>query len=147
MTRIAASLLVAIAIMVSGCGTPSSSPWPARTPFPLPSAARVVPLATAPPASPYPPSVAWACPAALLLPVRIVWDQAAGTVGFIGVDTGETVALIWPRGFSARVVGGRLEIVAPDGSIEGRDGEVLSELGGAPDDVCNVRGTLYPPAS
>ena len=144
MTRLAALLLVAI--MVSGCGTVSSSPWPARTPFPLSPDATVVPLATSPPASPYPPSVAWACPAALILPVRIVWDQAAGTVGFIGVDTGETVALVWPRGFSARAVGGRLEIVSPDGSIVGRDGEVLSALGGALDDVCNVQGTLYPPA-
>ena len=132
---------------VGGCGAATGSPWPARTPFPLPPGASTVPLTTAAPAAPYPPNVAWACPAALILPLRIIWDRATGTGRFIGVDTGGVVELVWPRGFSTRVVADRLEIVAPDGTVVGRDGEILSGLGGTESDVCNVKGTFYPPAS
>jgi len=144
-TRLVLALLVAIAL--GGCGAATGSPWPARTPFPLPAGGSTVPLTTAPPASPFPPNVAWACPASLILPLRIIWDRAAGTVRLIGVDTGGVVELVWPRGFSARVVADRLEIVAPDGTVVGRDGEILSGLGGTESDVCNVKGTFYPPAS
>ena len=145
MVRLVLALLVAMT--VGGCGAATGSPWPARTPFPLPAGASPVPLATAPPASPLPPNVAWACPASQILPLRIIWDRATGTIRFIDVDTGGVVELVWPRGFSARVVADRLEIVAPDGTVVGRDDRILSGLGGTESDVCNVKGTFYPPAS
>ncbi len=132
---------------VGGCGAATGSPWPARTPFPLPAGGSTVPLTTAPPASPLPPNEGWACPASLILPLRIIWDRAAGTIRFIGVDTGGVVELTWPRGFSARVVADRLEIVAPDGTVVGRDGGILSGLGGSTSDICEVGGTIYRPAS
>lgn len=119
--------------------------WPVRTPLPLPSGAIAVPLTTEPPAAPLPSGVAWACPAMLLGPVRIVWNLAAGTVTFASVETGLPRPLVWPRGISARVLGDRLEIVAPNGNVIGRDGDVLSTLGGA-DTICLVGSTVFEPA-
>lgn len=144
--RVASILLVAS--VVGGCGlaaTPLPSEWPVRTPYPLPPGATTVPLETEPPASPYPPGVAWACAAVLLGPVRIAWDRAAGSVRFVSTDTGASGQLVWPRGFAAWIIGDRLEIVDPSGNVIGRDGDVLSTLGGGTH-VCAAGGTLYEPA-
>jgi len=141
-------LVAALAlVVVGGCGVAGASSWPARTPFPLPPDAAGVPLPTAAPAMPLPSGVSWACPAMLIGPVRIDWDPVSKTVSFTSLATGQAVGLVWPRGFSARLLGGRLEIVTPDGAVVGRDGDQVSSLGGLPDDLCDVSGTLYPPAS
>jgi hypothetical protein len=71
--------------------------------------------------------------------------------------TGKRMDLVWPRGFSARLLDGRAEVVAPDGSVVAREGDELPSgtLGGSPSgtlaepgfDICQVNSAYYPPAS
>ena len=87
------------------------------------------------------------CDQALLGPVRIV---LTGTVvSFVSVDTGIPGRLIWPHGFAAWLVNGKAEIVAPDGTVIGVSGDVLSGLGGGggPGNaftVCAIDNRSYP---
>lgn len=113
-----------------------------RTPAPLVSGATTLPLRTTPPAESYPET--WACPAALINPVRMLRDGE--TISFELLD-GRGVSLVWPRGFSARLLDGRAEIVAPDGSVTARDGDEITGLVGDAREICEVDGVTYPPAS
>ncbi|MCC6618925.1 MAG: hypothetical protein IT341_07790, partial [Chloroflexi bacterium] len=99
-------------------------------------------LQTTPAASEYVEN--WACPAALLNPIRVRRDGDA--IAFDTLD-GTPVHLVWPRGFSARLLDNRIEIVAPDGTLIARDGDVLDGLVGGADAICEVNGVTYPPAS
>jgi len=38
------------------------------------------------------------------------------------------VTLVWPNGFSARLLHGRAELVPPNGSVLAREGAVISNL-------------------
>ena len=101
------SLIVAalLAVVLSGCGLfqTEPTPFPPRTAAPLPSGAAALALKTDAPATPV-PNAAWACPAALLAPVRVLRD--GDTVVFRLVPADSVITLIWPRGFSARLVSG-----------------------------------------
>lgn len=125
-------------------------PWPARPPAPLPPGATALGLAVAPPAPPRRPRErGWGC-------------AEAAYSGRLIVDDGELVTdaepVIWPRGFSARVSSGGAELVSPDGTVVGVEGDLM-ELGGGylgvgadvPGDevfiACTVAGVSYPPAS
>lgn len=137
-TRRMAVCSVIVAAGLAAC-TPQLS---ARPPAPLPSGAAALLLETTPPATEY--REGWACPAELINPVRLVSDGE--TVAFQYLD-GRRVDLVWPRGFSARMLDGRTEIVAPDGSVIARDGDEISELVGDTREICEINGVTYPPAS
>ncbi len=147
------SLILAglLALVLTGCGLfqAEPTPFPPRTPAPLPLGALGLALETDAPATPV-PHAEWACPAALLAPVRVL--RSGDTVTFRMASNEADVTLIWPRGFSARLVAGRVEIVAPDGAVIAREEDLLANmLGGAGDaqgfHICSVSNRIYPPAS
>jgi hypothetical protein len=65
---------------------------------------------------------------ALLTPVRVA--TAGDELILVSVGSGDTVRVVWPSGFAAWRVGGRVVVADPWGNVVGRDGDVLDTLGG-----------------
>jgi hypothetical protein len=86
------------------------------------------------------------CELAALGNVRV--EVSGTTLLLVNVATGQSVNVVWPYGFSARLAGGRGEIVASDGAVVGREGDVLNNLGGGYHgtnfNVCMVGSEIYP---
>lgn len=119
--------LVLVAGVAAACSLFDDEPT-----YPLPAAAIVWALPTQAGAS---PSV---CPSTQLAPLRIDWD-AIHRILSVG---GEKV--LWPRGFSERLLpSGRLDILAPDGSVVARDGDTVAFGGSDYQHVCRVQGVEY----
>lgn len=78
------------------------------------------------------------CTLALLLPVRVA--STTDELTLVSVETGQPVPVVWPSGFAAWRVGGRAELVARDGTLVGREGDELDNLGGGVggDDIFHV---------
>jgi hypothetical protein len=106
-------------------------------------------LAVEDPAPHLPAGAQWACALAEALPVRPAQDGQ--TLVFISLEGKHTVDLVWPRGFSARLLDGRAELIGRDGSVIARDGDVLGGIGGGVGStgdafhVCSVAGKSYYP--
>ena len=100
--------------------------------YPSPAAAIPWALETRPDAS------TTACPPTELAPVKVEWDAIHRGLSF----GGEKVIL--PRRFSGRILtNGRLEILAPNGTVVARDGDTL-ELGGSDYmHLCRVQNLEY----
>ena len=108
--------------------------WSYSTPYPLAPGTVAVALSVEELPRSLPPNTVAACMAALSEatiryerggspPIRYVQIAPIG-----GAES--EVKWTWPYGFSARDRGGRLEIVAPDGSVFTRDGDFVSVGGG-----------------
>lgn len=110
------AVLVGAAVLLQGPSGPAALP-PGATPLAL---------LTQPPRL-WPPS-GFGCPAALVPPIRVERDGSA--LVFTRVDVRERVSVVWPSGFSARLVNGRAELVYPDGSVLARERDVISNLEG-----------------
>jgi hypothetical protein len=71
----------------------------------------------------------------------------------IFISTGGSGAqrhLVWPHGFSARLVDGKGELLDPDGRVIAREGDVIADIGGGmfshdTFSVCSVNGVEYLP--
>jgi len=130
----------------SSGGSIGSNVLVSRSPFPSPPGAVPLALDVEASATPLPSGTVLSCPAALIDPVRVV-VSTSDAVSFEVVSTGAPIQLIWPRGFAAWMVGGKAVILAPDGSVVGRTGDILSSLGGVAPVICFVSGQGYGPAS
>lgn len=106
-------------------------------------------LAVEDPAPPLPSGASWACRLARAGPVRVARDGQM--LVFTSLDGKTTADLIWPRGFTARLLDGRVELVARDGSVVAREGDVLDGMGGGIGatgngfHICSVAGMGYDP--
>jgi hypothetical protein len=69
------------------------------------------------------------CRASRAAPLRVERDGDA--MVFVDVASGERRAVVWPEGFAAWAEYGRAVLYARDGSIVGREGDVLDKIGGA----------------
>ncbi len=61
----------------------------------------------------------------------------------VDVNTGVQTSIVWPYGFVARLVDGKAVLVAPDGSVVAREGDLLDVGGGFAQPgfhVCDING-------
>ena len=70
-----------------------------------------------------------ACPLAGLVPIKPVRDGNALT--FESVADQQRVPVVFPNGFAAWLERGRATLVAPEGVVVAREGDILKGLGGA----------------
>ncbi len=97
-------------------------------PAPLPEGAAPLSVRTMPPEWSF-PGVPKGCPLAAVLPVRL--GREGESISFETADSGEPVALVFPFGFTARLVADRAELVSPSGAVIARDGDVVSGFMGS----------------
>ena len=50
---------------------------------------------------------------------------------FADETSGHRLPIVWPNGYSARLLNGRAELVSPNAAVLARDGDVISDLAGA----------------
>jgi len=62
-------------------------------------------------------------------PVRVEVD--GGAMVFERADGAHLVSLVWPYGYSARLLDGNGELVAPDGTVLAQQDQVISNLAGS----------------
>jgi hypothetical protein len=79
--------------------------------------------------TPLPSGFIWACPlnqSSLALKL----ERAGSDLEFISTTTGKPLDVVWPYGFSARLHNGRAELLASDGTVVAREGDVLTGVVG-----------------
>jgi hypothetical protein len=91
-------------------------------------------------------AIAGACDAAATTPFRI--ERDGEEMVFVDPTTAARRSIIWPFGFAAWVEFGRAVLYARDGTVVGREGDVLDNIGGSDVEdegfrVCAVGGRTY----
>jgi hypothetical protein len=129
---VAAAALALMGAQLMGCNAHSALP---------------LGLAVEDPAPFLPSGATWACAQALAGPVRP--ERDGQMLVFVSLDTETTAKLVWPRGFSARLLDGQAELIGRDGSVIAREGDDLRDLGGGSTGdgfhVCSIAEKVYGP--
>jgi hypothetical protein len=97
-------------------------------PAPLPAGATSLVLRTQPPEWGL-PGQPRGCSLAGVTPVRVA--RSGDTLIFESPETGRRVPLVFPHGFTARLVADRAELVSPAGVVVAREGDIVDGLMGA----------------
>ena len=81
---------------------------------------------------------AMGCPLALLAPARVA--VAGDELVLVPESGGEPIKVVWPSGWVAWRLAGRAELVSHDGTVIGREGDIVEGYGGGvgDDDVFHV---------
>lgn len=107
-----------VAILLAAAALSLSPLWPGPA---LPAGATRLHIATAAPHL----VPTFACPLAQLAPARVA--TAGDDLVLLSEATGEQVRVVWPSGWAAWRVDGRAELVARDGSVVAREGDVIAD--------------------
>jgi hypothetical protein len=79
--------------------------------------------------TPLPSGASYACPATLSsLSLRVV--RSGTQLVVVDATTGSPFTAIWPNGFAARLLDGNAELLASDGAVVAREGDVLTSVNG-----------------
>lgn len=68
------------------------------------------------------------CTTAALAPAIVATE--GDELILIGVESGATIAVVWPAGFGAWRIDGRAVVADPWGGVVGREGDIVTGLGG-----------------
>jgi hypothetical protein len=113
---------IAVVLLVVVVGLARLSPmWPGPS---LPAGATALALATEP--AHLLPTMG--CPTAMLAPARVA--VAGDSLVLVAEAGGDPIKVVWPTGWAAWRLDGRAELVSRDGTVVGREGEVVSGFGG-----------------
>jgi hypothetical protein len=118
--RLVAGLAIALLLIVVGL-LRLSPLWPGPS---LPQGATPLALATEP--AHLIPTMG--CPTALLAPARVA--LTGDTVVLVPESGGEPIKVVWPTGWAAWRLAGRAELVSRDGTVIGREGDIVEGFGG-----------------
>ena len=66
---------------------------------------------------------------AALTPIRVERDGVS--MVFADEASGDRLQVVWPNGYSARLVNERAELIPPDGSVLAREGDLITNLAAA----------------
>jgi hypothetical protein len=91
------------------------------------------------------PGVAEVCNQALLEP--LVVGRTGDWLTFTGATSGHAAAVVWPHGFTARIIDGKGALLDPSGAVIGREGDTLTDVGGGSSGdgfaVCSIGSHIY----
>jgi hypothetical protein len=73
----------------------------------------------------------------------MVVGRTGDRLTFTGVTSGHVATLIWPHGFTARVIDDKGALLDPFGIVIGREGDTIADLGGGGGRVCSIGGHIY----
>jgi hypothetical protein len=112
---------IAVVLLVVVVGLARLSPmWPGPS---LPAGATALALATEP--AHLLPTMG--CPTAMLAPARVA--VAGDSLVLVAEAGGDPIKVVWPTGWAAWRLDRRAELVSRDGTVVGRESEVVSGFG------------------